>query len=199
LDEKRQRLVELVRSAGLRVTACRVAVLGVLARHPHADTDTVIRHVRAELGSVSTQAVYNVLAAFVDAGLVRRIEPAGSAALYELRVADNHHHVVCRSCGAVADVDCAVGRRPCLTPSDTHGYLLDEAEVVYWGVCPRCLSGSDAVSRPVPSRSRPPGASPKGVLGHHRRGEVPRPASRQVQAGRESTQARRQRGQGGAT
>jgi Fe2+ or Zn2+ uptake regulation protein len=138
VEQTREDLVALVRSAGLRVTASRVAVLLVLSRRPHADTETVIRHVRAELGSVSPQAAYNVLAAFVEAGLVRRIEPAGSAALYELRVADNHHHVVCRQCGAVQDVDCAVGRRPCLTPSDTHGYVLDEAEVTYWGTCPAC-------------------------------------------------------------
>lgn len=138
MEPSRGEFVELVRSAKLRVTASRVAVLLVLSRHPHADTDTVIRNVRTELGSVSPQAVYNVLAAFVEAGLVRRIEPAGSAALYELRVADNHHHVVCRKCSAVQDVDCAVGRRPCLTPSDTQGYLLDEAEVTYWGICPNC-------------------------------------------------------------
>jgi Fur family ferric uptake transcriptional regulator len=142
VEQTREDLVALVRSAGLRVTASRVAVLLVLSRRPHADTDTVIRHVRAELGSVSPQAVYNVLAAFVEAGLVRRIEPAGSVALYELRVADNHHHVVCRKCGAVQDVDCAVGKRPCLTPSDTHGYVLDEAEVTYWGTCPACQSNA---------------------------------------------------------
>jgi len=141
VEPTREDLVELVRSAGLRVTASRVAVLHSLACCPHADTETVILQVRAELGSVSPQAVYNVLAAFVKAGLVRRIEPAGSVALYELRVADNHHHVVCRQCGAVQDVDCAVGQRPCLTPSETHGYLLDEAEVTYWGICPACRSG----------------------------------------------------------
>jgi Fur family ferric uptake transcriptional regulator len=144
----REDLVDLMRSAGLRVTASRTAVLLVLSRHPHSDTDKVIRQVRAELGSVSSQAVYNVLAAFVEAGIVRRIEPAGSLPLYELRVRDNHHHVVCRSCGAIGDVDCAVGRRPCLTPSETHGYLLDEAEVTYWGVCPACQRGA-----PPPARS----------------------------------------------
>jgi Fe2+ or Zn2+ uptake regulation protein len=138
VDLTREDHAELVRSVGLRVTASRVAVLHSLSLCPHADTETVIREVRAELGSVSSQAVYNVLAAFVEYGLVRRIEPAGSVALYELRVADNHHHVVCRSCGAVQDVDCALGRRPCLTPSDTHGYVLDEAEVTYWGICPGC-------------------------------------------------------------
>jgi Fe2+ or Zn2+ uptake regulation protein len=140
MEATREALADLVRSAGLRVTATRVAVLLALSHCPHADTESVIRQVRRELGSVSPQAVYNVLAAFAEARLVRRIEPAGSAALYELRVADNHHHVVCRKCGAVQDVDCAVGRRPCLTPSDTHGYLLDEAEVTYWGICPACQS-----------------------------------------------------------
>jgi len=142
VDLSREDCVKLVRSAGLRVTASRVAVLLVLWRHPHSDTDTVIRQVRAELGSVSPQAVYNVLTTFVEAGLVRQIEPAGSVALYELRVHDNHHHVVCRKCGAVGDVDCAVGERPCLTPSETHGYLLDEAEVTYWGICPACQVAS---------------------------------------------------------
>lgn len=138
MEESREDLVGLVRSAGMRVTASRLAVLRALSRHPHADTDTLIRQVREELGSVSPQAVYNVLAAFVGAGLVRRIEPAGSVALYELRVADNHHHVVCRNCGVIQDVDCALGQRPCLTPSQTHGFVLDEAEVTYWGICPTC-------------------------------------------------------------
>lgn len=133
-----QELAERVRAAGLRVTAPRLAVLGVLSRMPHADTDMVIREVRGDLGSVSPQAIYNVLAAYVEAGLVRRIEPAGSAALYELRVGDNHHHVVCRVCAAVQDVDCVVHRRPCLTPSNAHGYILDEAEVTFWGICPAC-------------------------------------------------------------
>jgi len=161
-------LVTLVRQAGLRVTAPRLAVLAALARRPHADTDTVIRQVRAELGSVSAQAVYNVLATFVTAGLVRRIEPAGSVPLYELRVGDNHHHVVCRRCGVVQDVDCAIGKRPCLEPSDTHGFLLDEAEVTYWGLCPTCQrtpqqgkpatsSGGERASRRAP---RAPAASP---------------------------------------
>jgi Fur family ferric uptake transcriptional regulator len=142
MEPTRDDLVAMVRSAGLRVTASRVAVLAALARQPHSGTESVIRSVRAELGSVSPQAVYNVLAAFTEVGLVRRIEPARSTALYELRVADNHHHVVCRKCGAVQDVDCAVGRRPCLTPVETHGYVLDEAEVTYWGICPTCNSGA---------------------------------------------------------
>ena len=129
---------EMLRGASLRVTRPRLAVLAAVHDHPHADTDSIIGVVRAELGDVSTQAVYDVLRALTDAGLVRRIEPAGSVARYESRVADNHHHVVCRSCGAVADVDCAVGHTPCLTASDDHGYSIDEAEVTYWGLCPTC-------------------------------------------------------------
>ncbi len=151
-------LVELVRSAGLRVTAPRLAVLRALRQRPHADTETVVRAARVAIGSISSQAVYNVLAAFVAAGLVRRIEPMGSVALYELRVGDNHHHVVCRTCGAVGDVDCAVGRRPCLTPSDAHGFVVDEAEVTYWGVCPSCQAAAapaGSARRPRSAPSRP--------------------------------------------
>ena len=129
---------DMVRGASLRVTRPRLAVLAAVHDHPHAETDSIIRAVRAELGDVSTQAVYDVLRALTEAGLVRRIEPAGSVARYESRVADNHHHVVCRSCGAVADVDCAVGHTPCLTASDDRGYEIDEAEVTYWGLCPTC-------------------------------------------------------------
>ncbi len=128
----------MLRRAALRVTRPRLAVLAAVHDHPHAETDSIIGVVRTELGDVSTQAVYDVLRALTDAGLVRRIEPAGSVARYESRVADNHHHVVCRSCGAVADVDCAVGHTPCLTASDDHGYSIDEAEVTYWGLCPTC-------------------------------------------------------------
>ncbi len=128
----------LLRGADLRVTRPRVAVLTAVYAHPHADTDALIAAVRAEAGEVSTQAVYDVLRVLTAAGLVRRIEPAGSVARYESRVADNHHHVVCRSCGAIADVDCAVDYTPCLTASDAHGYSIDEAEVVYWGRCPAC-------------------------------------------------------------
>jgi len=127
-----------LRDAGLRVTAPRLAVLEVLADHPHATADTVARLARVRLGKVSTQAVYDVLAACAAAGLVRRIAPAGSAARFETRTGDNHHHLVCRSCGRATDVDCAVGARPCLTPSDDAGYLLDEAEVLFWGHCPSC-------------------------------------------------------------
>jgi Fur family transcriptional regulator, stress-responsive regulator len=128
----------LLRGAALRVTRPRVAVLNVVHEHPHTDTDSITRLVRGELGEVSTQAIYDVLRALTMAGLVRRIEPAGSLARYERRVGDNHHHVVCRSCGDIADVDCAVGETPCLTASDDHGFTIDEAEVTYWGLCPAC-------------------------------------------------------------
>ena len=127
-----------LRGAALRVTRPRVSVLTALYAHPHADTDTVIRAVRDDLGDVSHQAVYDVLRALTGAGLIRRIEPSGSVARYESRVGDNHHHVVCRSCGSIADVDCAVGDTPCLIASDDHGFTIDEAEVTYWGLCPTC-------------------------------------------------------------
>lgn len=129
---------QLLRDSALRVTRPRVAVLSAVHEHPHADTETIIGAARAGLGRVSTQAIYDVLRALTSAGLIRRIEPAGSVARYESRVADNHHHVVCRSCGAMQDVDCAVGPAPCLTASDDHGYSIDEAEVTYWGLCPTC-------------------------------------------------------------
>ncbi|MHC9294695.1 Fur family transcriptional regulator [Mycobacterium sp. LTG2003] len=128
----------MLRRADMRVTRPRVAVLSAVHTHPHADTDTIIRAVREELPEVSHQAVYDSLHALTAARLVRRIQPSGSVARYESRVGDNHHHVVCRSCGAIADVDCAVGAAPCLTASDDHGFLIDEAEVVYWGFCPEC-------------------------------------------------------------
>ena len=129
-----------LRAVSLRVTQPRLAVLGALRDHPHIDTHTVIGLVRAEQPAVSHQTVYDVLKALTDAGLVRCIQPAGANARYECRVGDNHHHIVCRSCGAIADVDCAAGEPPCLTPSDDHGYVIDEAEVVYWGVCPDCAA-----------------------------------------------------------
>jgi len=128
----------MLRGVALRVTRPRVAVLSVVYDHPHADTDSIIRVVREDLSEVSHQAIYDVLRALTTAGLVRRIQPSGSVARYESRVGDNHHHVVCRSCGAIADVDCAVDTRPCLTASDDHGFSIDEAEVVYWGLCPGC-------------------------------------------------------------
>jgi Fur family ferric uptake transcriptional regulator len=135
-------LEQLLRGAALRVTRPRLAVLDAVHRHPHSDTDFIIDVVREDAGDVSHQAVYDILRAFTGAGLVRRIQPMGSVARYESRVADNHHHVACRSCGAVADVDCAVGGAPCLTASEDHGYTIDEAEVVYWGLCPSCAATS---------------------------------------------------------
>ncbi|MEU6204381.1 Fur family transcriptional regulator [Micromonospora musae] len=130
---------ELLRSKGLRVTRPRLAVLDVLAGGGHLEVDEITRRVRDRLDSVSTQAVYDVLGALTRAGLSRRIEPAGSPARYEARVGDNHHHVVCRGCGEIADIDCAVGEAPCLDPNTTpHGYEVDEAEVTFWGLCPTC-------------------------------------------------------------
>ena len=135
----------LLRAHGLRVTRPRLAVLGVLAEGGHLEVDEVAARVRARLSSVSTQAVYDVLGALARAGLARRIEPAGSPALFEARTGDNHHHIVCRGCGRIADVDCAVGRAPCLDPHPAGGFEVDEAEVTFWGLCPTCqaLRGSD--------------------------------------------------------
>jgi len=132
----------MLRGVALRVTRPRVAVLSVVHDHPHADTDSIITVVREDLGGVSLQAVYDVLRALTAAGLLRRIEPPGSVARYEARVGDNHHHVMCRSCGAIADVDCAVGTTPCLTASDDHSFAIDEAEVIYWGLCPGCSTAT---------------------------------------------------------
>ena len=129
-----------LRGASLRVTAPRLAVLAAVEAHPHADTDSVIGAVRTELPAVSHQAVYDVLRALTAAGLVRRIQPSGSVARYEARVGDNHHHVVCRSCGTIADVDCAVGEAPCLSASEDRGFVIDEAEVTYWGLCRECAA-----------------------------------------------------------
>jgi Fur family ferric uptake transcriptional regulator len=131
----------MLRAALLRVTGPRVAVLRAVHDHPHADTDSISAVVRDDLDVVvSLQAVYDVLRALTDAGLVRRIQPMGSVARYEARVGDNHHHVVCRSCGAIADVDCAVGYTPCLTAADDAGYQIEEAEVIFWGRCPSCAA-----------------------------------------------------------
>ncbi len=134
----------MLREADLRVTRPRVAVLTAVHDHPHADTHSLIEVVREDLGEVSHQAVYDVLQALTDAGMVRRIQPTGSVARYESRVGDNHHHIVCRTCGAIADVDCATGTAPCLTVSDDHGFAIDEAEVVYWGLCPACSTARNA-------------------------------------------------------
>jgi Fur family ferric uptake transcriptional regulator len=139
-------LERMLRGAHLRVTRPRVAVLSAVYDHPHTDTYSLIGLVRDELGAVSQQAVYDVLQALTDAGLVRRIQPRGSVARYESRVGDNHHHVICRRCGAIADVDCAVGEAPCLIADDAHGFVVDEAEVIYWGLCPECSSEPERAS-----------------------------------------------------
>lgn len=131
-----------IRAAGLRVTASRVAVLRALDELPHASADELHRAISAFDPEASRQSAYNALGDFVDAGLVRRIEPAGHPMLFELRVDDNHHHLVCRSCGAVADVDCVTGDAPCLTPTDARGFVVDTAEIVFWGLCPACATSS---------------------------------------------------------
>ena len=130
----------MLRGVALRVTRPRLAVLAAVLDHPHADTDSLIDIVRRDSGQVSHQAVYDVLRTLTQVGLLRRFQPTGSVARYEARVGDNHHHLVCRSCGAITDVDCAVGHPPCLTPSDHAGYAVDEAEVIYWGRCPTCAA-----------------------------------------------------------
>ncbi len=127
-----------LRHHGLPVTAQRLALLRAVTKHPHSTAERIAEEVRAELGTISRQAIYNSLGTLVERGILRRIQPAGSPALYEDRVGDNHHHLICRSCGKTVDVCCAVGERPCLTPADSAGFLIDEAEVIYWGFCPAC-------------------------------------------------------------
>jgi len=129
---------DLLRAHGLRVTKPRLTVLDILTEGGHLEVDDIARRARTRLESVSTQAIYDVLGALSRAGLARRLEPAGSPARYEARVGDNHHHIVCRGCGDITDVDCVVGERPCLTPSSAHGFEVDEAEVTFWGLCPAC-------------------------------------------------------------
>ncbi|WP_418276905.1 Fur family transcriptional regulator [Isoptericola jiangsuensis] len=137
---------QVLRGASLRVTRPRLAVLETVEALPHADTDSIIAAVRQDLPDVSHQTVYDSLRTLTASGLVRKIQPAGSVARYETRVGDNHHHMVCRACGTVVDVDCAVGETVCLTPSDAHGFQIDEAEVVYWGLCPDCRAPSGTAS-----------------------------------------------------
>ena len=144
----------MLRATELRVTRPRVAVLNAVYDHPHADTSSIVSSVRGDIGEVSHQTVYNVLQALTGAGLVRHIQPPGSVARYESRVGDNHHHLVCRSCGSIVDVDCAAGGAPCLTPDDDHGYAIDEAEVVYRGLCPDC-SDSNTTERESEPRKVP--------------------------------------------
>ena len=135
----------MLQSANLRVTRPRLAVMHAVSDHPHAETDTIIRASRELVPDISHQTVYDALNALTAAGLVRRIQPTGSLARYEARVGDNHHHVVCRSCGVIADVDCAVGEAPCLTASNDLGFAIDEAEVIYWGLCPDCAASAPKV------------------------------------------------------
>ncbi|WP_449619137.1 Fur family transcriptional regulator [Saccharopolyspora pogona] len=137
----------MLRGVALRVTRPRVAVLSAVHDRPHADTESIIGAVRKDLPKVSHQAVYDVLRALTAAGLLRRIQPMGSLARYEARIGDNHHHLACRSCGVIVDVDCAVGAAPCLAASDAHGFTIDEAEVIYWGLCPACSA------EPVPEKT----------------------------------------------
>ncbi len=147
---------QLLRGAGLRVTRPRLAVMAALLEHPHAGADTVLDVVRRDLGAVSTQAVYDVLNVLAERGLARRIQPTGSVARYELRSGDNHHHLVCRGCGTVNDVDCATGAAPCLDAATTHGFVIDEAEVTYWGTCPACLEEQlrSSTSEPASTTTR---------------------------------------------
>jgi len=133
---------QCLRDAGLRVTKQRTAVLCAVIDQPHSDTNSIIDAARRIVPDVSHQAVYDVLRALTSAGLLRCIEPAGSVARYEARTGDNHHHLVCRTCGAIVDVDCAIGHPPCLAPADHHGFVIDEAEIVYWGSCPACASAN---------------------------------------------------------
>src|SRR5215207_4564560 len=137
---------ELLRQHGVRVTAQRLAVFKAVSDDPHVSADVVVESVRGEIGWISVQAVYDALGALTDKGLLRRIQPAGSPARYEGRVGDNHHHAVCRTCGTMVDVECAVGAVPCLTAADDSGFEIDEAEVIYWGRCPECVSAAAAPS-----------------------------------------------------
>jgi Fur family ferric uptake transcriptional regulator len=139
---------EVLRQRGIQVTAQRLAVLRAVSAHPHATAETLADAVRAELGVISLQAVYDALGVLAAEGLIRRIQPAGSPARFEARVGDNHHHLICRVCGRMVDVDCAVGSAPCLTPIDAGGYDIDEAEVIYWGRCPDCAAASTTPARP---------------------------------------------------
>ncbi|MGL4743849.1 MAG: Fur family transcriptional regulator [Dermatophilaceae bacterium] len=142
----RDEIERTLRAAGLRVTPPRIAVLDAVHRHAHADTDEILADARRALPAVSHQAVYDVLRLLTSTRLLRRIQPAGSVARYEARVGDNHHHLVCRRCGAIVDVDCAMGSTPCLTASDDHGFAIDEAEVVYWGTCAACQPATPSPS-----------------------------------------------------
>jgi Fur family ferric uptake transcriptional regulator len=151
-------LADRLRRHGVQVTAQRLAVLAAVSQRPHGTADDIANLVRAEIGVISRQAVYDALNVLAEKGLLRRIQPSGSAARYEARVGDNHHHLVCRVCGRMVDVDCAVGAAPCLAPADDSGYEVDEAEVVYWGRCPGCLADGPARSQTERETVCPPRA-----------------------------------------
>ncbi|MEW6335800.1 MAG: Fur family transcriptional regulator [Acidobacteriota bacterium] len=153
---------EFLHLNGLQVTAQRLAVLHVVSTLPHSTAEAVARAARAEIGAISRQSVYDTLSLLVEKRLIRRIQPVGSPARYEARVGDNHHHLICRVCGRMVDVDCAVGATPCLTASESFGYEIDEAEVVYWGRCPECAAKAQATARgTIPARGRRGGAEPR--------------------------------------
>jgi Fur family ferric uptake transcriptional regulator len=157
----------LLRQHGVQVTAQRLAILRAVSSRPHATADELTDDVRAVIGAVSRQAVYDTLGVLVDKRLVRRIQPAGSAARYEDRAGDNHHHLICRGCGVMFDIDCSVGSAPCLTADDDHGFEIDEAEVVYWGRCPSCRATTTTITtatdpEPEPVRSAPSGRPTRG-------------------------------------
>ena len=143
-----ERSTALLRRHGMRVTAQRLAVLRAVSDRPHSTTDDIYTAVRVEIGAISRQAVYDALAVLTDTGLFRRIQPAGSSARYENRVGDNHHHLICRTCSRMVDVDCAVGDTPCLTAADGSGYEIEEAEVIYWGRCPDCVNEPSQAKQP---------------------------------------------------
>lgn len=165
----------VLRRHGLQVTAQRLAVLRAVSDCPHSTADDVYRAVRTEIGAVSHQAVYNVLAAFTDKGLFRRIQPAGSSARYESRVDDNHHHLICRACRRMVDVDCALGETPCLTAADDAGYEIDEAEVIYWGRCPACVAaGRDGTSQAAGGPRHATSGASSHAPGDNETGERPR-------------------------
>lgn len=147
---------DLLRRNKVHVTAQRLAVLAAVSRRPHATADDIAEAARAEIGVISRQAVYDTLGLLTEKGLIRRIQPAGSPARYEDRIDDNHHHLICRTCGRMADVDCAVGAAPCLTPADAAGYEIDEAEVVYWGRCPDCAARPEVVQEAAAAVDAPP-------------------------------------------
>jgi Fur family ferric uptake transcriptional regulator len=153
----------LLRRHGVHVTAQRLAVLAAVSGRPHGTAEDIARAARADIGVISRQAVYDALGVLADKGLIRRIQPAGSPARYEARTGDNHHHLICRVCGRMADVDCAVGAAPCLTPADDSGYEIDEAEVIYWGRCPECLAQLRDRSRTEPKTTAVPRASDDGL------------------------------------